>query len=349
MKKTLVLLLQLGLAGAWAEEAGTQDLFLADCAKKAEEAAQKGTITVAGKDGWLFLGPELRFLSVGRFWGDRAAAVAHAAKPDQADPLPAMLDFHEQLKKEGVELIVVPVPAKAIVYPEQLGGELTVPTNETPPRLDASLQAFCKVLAQSGIRVLDLAPVFLASRFPPEGPLYCRQDSHWSGSGCALAAREIAKAIRPAVADVPSAPMTGEWVSVAIHGDLAEWLEGKRPAPESVQVRRVTSAATGSPVRPDEASPVLLLGDSLNLVFHAGGDMFAEGAGLPDQLALELGFPVDVVGVRGSGATPARINLLRRAQRIPGYWKGKKIVVWCFAAREFTESGGWRKVPIQTP
>ena len=75
--------------------------------------------------------------------------------------------------------------------------------------------------------------------------------------------------------------------------------------------------------------------------------MLARGAGLPDQLALELGFPVDLVAVRGSGATPARINLLRRAQKDPNYWAGKKWVVWCFAAREFTESDGWRKVPIK--
>ena len=61
----------------------------------------------------------------------------------------------------------------------------------------------------------------------------------------------------------------------------------------------------------------MLLGDSHNLVFHAGDDMLASGAGLPDQLALELGFPVDLVAVRGSGATPARINLFRRAQKDP--------------------------------
>jgi alginate O-acetyltransferase complex protein AlgJ len=55
---------------------------------------------------------------------------------------------------------------------------------------------------------------------------------------------------------------------------------------------------------------------------------------------------VDVVGVRGSGATAARINLLRRAQRAPGYWADKRLVLWCFAARELTESDGWRLVPI---
>ncbi len=82
------------------------------------------------------------------------------------------------------------------------------------------------------------------------------------------------------------------------------------------------------------------------LSFNAGGDMHAEGAGFADQLALELGFAVDLVGVRGSGATAARINLLRRARQTPDYWSNKKLVIWCFAARELTESDGWRNVPI---
>ena len=71
--------------------------------------------------------------------------------------------------------------------------------------------------------------------------------------------------------------------------------------------------------------------------------MHARGAGLPDQLALELGFPVDLVGVRGSGATPARINLARRK----GGLAGKKLVVWVFGARELSEAAqGWAKVPV---
>jgi hypothetical protein len=85
-----------------------------------------------------------------------------------------------------------------------------------------------------------------------------------------------------------------------------------------------------------------LLGDSHNLVFHAGGDMHAQGAGLPDHLAHQLGFPVDVVAVRGSGATPSRLNLFRRRDKM----KGKRVVIWCLSVREFTEGQGWRKIPI---
>ena len=71
--------------------------------------------------------------------------------------------------------------------------------------------------------------------------------------------------------------------------------------------------------------------------------MHAEGAGLPENLAYELGMNVDLVGVRGSGATPARVELARRRDNMAG----KKLVIWCFTVREYTESlTGWRKVPV---
>ena len=66
-------------------------------------------------------------------------------------------------------------------------------------------------------------------------------------------------------------------------------------------------------------------------------ESFFRGA-MADQLAAELGMPIDVIGVRGSGATPARINLYREGRSNPGYIETKKLVIWCFAAREFTES-----------
>jgi alginate O-acetyltransferase complex protein AlgJ len=97
------------------------------------------------------------------------------------------------------------------------------------------------------------------------------------------------------------------------------------------------------PIQPWRESPVLLLGDSHGLVFHGGGDMHARGAGLADHLAKELGFPVDLVAVRGSGATPARISLMRRRDNLAG----KRVVIWCLSAREFTESvQGWRPLPV---
>ncbi|MEW6332648.1 MAG: hypothetical protein AB1558_00090 [Thermodesulfobacteriota bacterium] len=316
----------------------------------ARSAEQKGTIAVAGKEGWLFFGPELRFVSSGVFWGAPAAKVSRATKPEFADPLPAIVDFHRQLKKMGIELLMVPVPPKSVIYPDFLSDRLTMAREKPPVRIDTELQAFYRILEKEGIAVLDLTPYFLANRFHADGALFCRQDTHWSGNGAVLAARKIREAIdgRPWLKAIPKTAYQSVWKSVAIAGDLWRGAGEKGFPQEVLPIRQVGLAAPGGPkpVAPDLKSPVILVGDSHNLVFHAGDDMHTRDAGLPDQLALELGFSVDLAGVRGSGATPARVNLLRRAQRDPDYWKRKKLVIWCFASREFTQSDGWKKVPL---
>lgn len=315
--------------------------FLVWCAQQAEAAQRAGTIAVRGEQGWWFLDAELRHLAAGPFWGEAAARVSRATKPEYADPLPAILDFAEQLGRMDIKLLLVPVPAKAAIYPEYL-----CPACEKSEELGHADRAFLDVLRKEGISVVDLEPTFLEARAAPEGPLYCRQDSHWSGVGCVLAAGAIAEQVDEALQGSES--FTQEWREIEITGDL--WLAAQDPAlpKERLPVRRVGYFRNGrlEPIATREDSPIVLLGDSHNLVFHAGGDMFDQGSGLADQLAFLLKRPLDVVAVRGSGATPARINLFRRAQKNPDYWGNKKLVIWCFSTREFTQSDGWRKVPI---
>jgi hypothetical protein len=335
---------------SFAAETDTVRKVIDQFASLARSAEQRGTITVSGKEGWLFFGPELRFVSAGRFWGEASAKVSKATKPEFADPLPAILDFHRQLRKMGIELLMVPVPPKSVVYPDFLSDQLAVSRENPPVRIDTETQAFYQLLRKEGIQVLDLTSSFLANRFHREGALFCKQDTHWSGNGCVLAARKIHEEIqgRPWLKAIPKSAYQTAWKSLPISGDLWKALGEKNLSQEILPVRQVGTGSTGAlnPVAPDRKSPVILVGDSHNLVFHAGDDMHTRDAGLSDQLALELGFPVDLAAVRGSGATPARVNLLRRAQKDPNYWKKKKLVIWCFAAREFTQSDGWKRIPL---
>ncbi len=340
----------LAAAPVWAKD--TTAAFFSESARLATEAREQGTMAVQGLDGWLFFDQELDHVASGPFWGERAAEVSRAANPDFADPLPAILDFHAQLQAAGVELLLIPVPPKALIYPDFVSKTMAdrLSKSDPLPRLDPAHQEFYELLRDHGLTVLDLTNVFLEERFADRGPLYCRQDTHWSGVGCVVAAREIGDLVRemPWYADVADQQFDQRWQDVQISGDL--WRALNRPGLERelVNLRQVGQETSSGlkPVEPNQASPVILLGDSHNLVFQAGGDMHARGAGLADQLALELGLPVDLIAVRGSGATPARINLFRRAQRNPDYWQDKKLVVWVFTAREFTHADGWRLVPI---
>jgi hypothetical protein len=177
--------------------------------------------------------------------------------------------------------------------------------------------------------------------------VYCRTDSHYTPATCELMAKTIVARLKvdlPGLAAPAGAvsPVAGAATKISIQGDLATAETTETLAFTPVQA----SADSKSPPTTDPASPVLLLGDSHCLVFHAGGDMLAAGGGLPDHLGAALGFMPDVIAVRGSGATSARINLYRKARKDAAYLTGKKVVVWCFAARDFTQADAWKAVPM---
>jgi hypothetical protein len=113
-----------------------------------------------------------------------------------------------------------------------------------------------------------------------------------------------------------------------INGDLRQ-MAGGADSEEDLELQVVTAKADGKQLEGDPNSPVILLGDSHTLVFQAGGDLHAKGAGLFDHLSAKLGFAVDLLGVRGSGVTPARIKLFQRAKQdgeLPCRQKGPHLV-----------------------
>ncbi len=301
------------------------------------EAAEPPSEVVVGTDGWLFFRQELRFLNVGKFWGDSALAVSRSTRDDAKDPTPAILAFHKALAGKGITLLLVPVPPKALVYPEY------VPDNQKSGEWGENLDQYYKVLRSNGVHVLDLREVFIKQKL--KQTLFCQKDTHWSGNGAVLAADLIATEL-DALLSEGSEKYSAKWRDIQIHGDLTQMLDTDPKNMETISIREVFDSS-GSFLQSDESSPILVIGDSHVLVFHDGKDMFAKGAGVSDQLAFSMARSVDVIGVRGSGATPARLNVYRKAQRNEKYWEGKKIVVWCFAAREFTETDGWRVLPIE--
>jgi hypothetical protein len=316
-------------------------LQLDDLQQRVSVAESNQVSVLEGRDGWLYFVPEIRSLLVGQFWGERATETSRSASGKHVDPLPAILDFRDQLKAIGVDLLLVPVPAKAAAVPEPLMEDLSLASSDW--RMDASHAKFLDHLDELNVQVIDLLPEFRSHSRSPETPLYCRTDTHWSGRGIAVAAACIARRIRDM--EWFSNSEASRWAikerTVRFRGDLAEMIALPKDQMETVNIFSVRDAA-GSPLPTQPDSPILLLGDSHTLVFHDPA-LHAQGAGLPDHLALELGMPVDLIGVRGSGGTSARISLARQKSRL----RGKKLVIWCFAAREFSESrDGWRKLPI---
>ena len=334
---------------AFAQQSGNlpltewQQEFRSELSAKVQALTQANAIVSIAPEGWLFLRSELRFLTLERFWGAEAAKVSASPNASMADPVPAILDFRDQLKQRGIELLLVPIPAKAAIYPERAVSGSAATSEDAAP----FLHEFYNELRTQGVDILDLTELFLSHKADEKGAMYCRSDTHWSGVGCALAAQAIAEKVRSKVpSGWPTKSYAGDWQRVVINGDLVPLLPPGSPklSAEEIAVRLVNEKGNGAGVQPDQNSPVLLLGDSHTLVFH---DFLCDKAGLVDQLALELGFAPDLIGTRGSGATPVRVSLYRDSSRNPEYLAKKKVIVWCFTTREFSEADqGWRKLPI---
>ena len=296
---------------------------------------------VQGKDGWLFLQEELEHLGSKGLYGPAVFESSKSVKKEFADPLPAIVDFNTQLKERGIELLFVPVPPKALIYSEKLPVELS---SESVAELEQLYDDLYAKLREQGVNVLNLIPLFQAENVSKE--LYCKTDTHFSGVGITLLAGELLKGLSNGdwLAGIKKKNYSIQERTVSIHGDLS--VMQKTDTREDVLLEFVTDSTSGKAEVADPASPVLLLGDSHTLVFSVGGDLHTSGAGLFDQLNAQLGFALDVLGVRGSGATPSRIKLYQRSRKDTSFLEKKKMVIWCLSARELTGSGGWRKIPI---
>ena len=289
-----------------------------------------GAPAFRGKDGWYFLAKELRFYSVGPFWGEFAERTAIASK--DKDPLAAILHFNELLKKQDIHLILVPVPGKVRVYPDKIV--------EEEPRAVWDIREFYDLLRNDGIDVIDLRSNFFEMR-KAGTDTHCQQDSHWSPQAVKLAAGKIANAVRRQAwyKDAPKLDSEIRLKEVQVRGDLADMLKDATAPLETLTVEEVL--LDGQYVESDRDSPVVLMGDSHTLVYHSR--LLADHAGLPDHLAAELGMRPDILGMRGGGANASRIALARRGDNMAG----KRCVIWCFAIREFTEAEqGWKIIPV---
>jgi hypothetical protein len=332
----------LSAIAAGAETPRTPQEIRQALAAKGEALLKAGPMTARGEGHFFFLATELRHYGRGPFWGEHAAGASRAK--ENPDPLACILDFHAQLKKAGITLIVMFVPGKVAVYPDKLDPALAV-----SGRFDSAHQAFHELLKKNGVEVVDLLPDFLALR--ERGvKSHCEQDSHWSPEAMTVAARKAAALVKVqpwyAGATKKSPKRTEEMVE--FNGDIVRMMEHQEGRKlglpmEDVTVDRVT--LDGARVESDPKSSVVLIGDSHTVVYHEpiNEGIEANDGGLLDQLAAELGFSLDWVANMGSGANAPRITLARRQDNMAG----KRCVIWCLSVRELTESTqGWPKVPV---
>jgi hypothetical protein len=284
-----------------------------------------GARSQRGRDGWLFYRPGVRYLT--------------EKLPPGDDPATAIRSFRDQLAERGIQLLVVPVPGKATIYPDRV----TERAEDLATAPNAHTRRLVQELGDEGIEVLDLTDTF-RSALAEQRDLYLVRDTHWSPHGVRVAAQAIAARLLDlgwvlrGATEYQLEPMT-----IERRGDLVEMMQSppleRLLGTENVQAARVMRG--DEPYKDDPESELLILGDSFLRIYQ--GDE-PGSAGLIAHLAYELGLPLASIVNDGGASTLVRQQLSRTSEILAG----KRVVIWQFIERDIRFGvEGWQDVRLR--
>lgn len=228
----------------------------------------------------------------------------------------ALLKLAGELKAKGVPLMLVSVPAKAAMYPDQIfRAEYAAPVQ--PPGQKARLEK----LAAAGIEVIDPSQALWDRLIKAES--HYSTDRHWTFETMKEVAWAVAKRIREKWPQLPGTetPLISATILDRTNaGDLArellplgsETIFGE----ESAQLVSIVGLES------DEKSPVMILGDEALRVFSDPASSFGNKEGKPQhagfgtQMSSLLGLRLDV-----------RVADEKEAAQIAAQTTGKKLIV----------------------
>jgi hypothetical protein len=343
-----------------------------------------GAKAVMGRDGWLFYRPDVQYLvepDRPDLGGREGIWVQQASGTYQDSVVRAIVRFRDQLKEQGIELLVMPAPGKPSVYPDRLWRTAGDKGYYSPTL------ALIQKLQNHGVEAVDLGSWFHQIRManPADDSYYLARDTHWTPKGAKLAAEAVAQRLRSlAWAPQPTLELQTRKVRVKRYGDVVEmiqtWGAPAGSAAEEVVCEQVlddaggllataVSERPGTYRYPSPETSILVLGDSFCRIYQnrepqslgevvgasAGAESGAsrEGktssrllpgsAGFVSQLALSLRAPVDFIVSDGGASTDVRRSLSTNAEIL----EGKKVVVWEFVERDVQlGEAGWQDVAL---
>ena len=291
-----------------------------------------------GRGGTLFYRPALDAITgYGPLKPEPDTVAKDPNRPKWNSPQAAILKFKEQLAERGVDLMLVPIPVKPMIYPEQARAGSN---GFTAPVRHPDTEEFFKSLREGGVEVVDFADEFFAARRTAQ---FLRQDTHWTPATMERTAASLAEIIaaKPWFREMKKGLETEiRRVEGGHAGDLAEMLHGDGQSilvPEVHEIGVVIDRATGQPVARDADSPIVLLGDSFVNIFNDPALGFGDregpllGAGFAQHLAAQLGAKIDYAVANGGGASVVRSEF---GKRYDDEVRAKKLVVWVLASRD---------------
>ena len=301
-----------------------------------------------GRDGWLFYRPDVDCVTGPGFLDPRQLARRENARKSGAppvfpNPLPAILDFRDQLKARGIALVVLVAPNKPSVEAFRFS-----PSSSGTPR-NPSMDEFSRALSGAGVPLIDGSDLAAAYRAKNGTDAFLKTDTHWTpGLMTAMAAAAATKIEALGLLSAPAAVWTTKTQRVTAEGDIVTMLklpEEQRLFPPEAHDLTQVLAPGGAPWSPDPKAEVLLLGDSFTNIFSLPGMGWGSGSGFAEHLSLHLKRPVDRIARNDAGSYATREILSKEMANGGDRLAGRKVVVWEFAERELA-SGDWKPLPM---
>lgn len=305
---------------------------------------QGNDLAYIGRDGWLFFRPGVNYVTGPGFLDDdrllkRSRGGAAWEDAPTPDPRPAILELHSYLQAQGVQLILMPAPVKAMLHPEHLSSRYTAggPVLQNP-----SWNAFVSEMSEAGVTLVDPS-----TAMQTVSNMFLKTDTHWTPEAMLAATKALADITRDTLQ--LSAPTTPPWSTRAVEvtnlGDIAA--NSLQLADAGIfQAETVTIQQLIDPPDLTKDAEIVFLGDSFANIYSVDkGLAWGDDAGLAHQLANELGQPLLAFTQNDNAAFATRQMLFSHAlKQGSGFWKNKKVVIWEFAIRELAV-GNWK--PIQ--
>lgn len=271
---------------------------------------------VVGRDGWLFSAEEVRPAP-----SDEALAGIVAT----------VQDMRARLAAAGVELVVVPLPAKIDIYRDLSLRPVFGRGMET------LYMAFSDALAVQGVPVVDARSGLL----DPADPVFFATDTHWTPKGAGIVAAAVAASGTVAAGTMAferleedPKSLTGDLISFVTTPDMAPRIG--LPA-ETVTPAVLIASDAASDLFGAAASDIVLVGTS----YSANTDW-----GFADALMMALGR--DVVSVAQQGLGP--LQPMQAYLASPGFRDAPPaVVIWEIPIRYLSDPAIWPVVDATPP
>jgi len=275
---------------------------------------------IVGTDGWLFSKEEFD--------------ATLRRTPDLAEAAAGVAEVRDLLAAKGVNLVVVPLPAKADIYREH------VTYTAIPDDLEHLYDDFNAVLDTAGIRHVETRDPLLAAKAKGQGQLFLTTDTHWTPLGAQIVAEAVGRTLgkRDAAYTIADAAPTGR------EGDLSKFIVTGGLAslvglgPETVVPREAIAP-------PDVAASTDIFGSS-SIPFALVGTSYSANQqwSFGESLKVALGADVLNLAEEGKGPiAPMRAFLASDTFRD----SPPETVIWEFPVRYLGQAKLWDPEPAK--